>query len=694
MPATRPDPPRCTQARTTEGVFVSTNAGASWAPAGSGLYGGIFAMASDPSTPGTLYVSNGGHLYKSTDGAASWTRIDSGFPSNSVIWAVTVDPTDPQRVYAAAKSTIERSTDGGATWTAATASPVQPSGYSISGLLVDKSDPSRVYASGTKVWVSNDHGDTWSSSMSSFPGGDYAQSIAQDPGNPPHLLVGGFDHTYSSTDGGSSWTAQPIAGGAVAYDPSGDGSEYVATDSGVEVSPDGATWGLIDGSDTAARFGKGLAFDGSRVIVASGSGVTEADLVAPSVTTLAPLGYGSRGATIRATVNPDGRGTKVLFQYGTTTAYGQTTYPVTAGDGNDDVTITELVQGLTPATTYHYRAVVLGDGGVAVGADQTFTTYGDQPDVVTASADAIAAGQADLHGTVNPNGLATSAAFDLGTSPGALVRYDIGPVGSGTAVLQEALTVYNLQPDTTYYYRISASNIQDASLGGIQTFRTAPAPPQMVGSPLVDLPIHQVVDSTDVLLRVVWESQPGSHAICSHLVENSEDGQPFSPLPLGTLPGTAADIGITPGHSDVYRVAAVSCDTTQSAWSYSRAVRTALLSQSKASTGPDWNTIRSGLDLGGTQLRTSSPTAQSTFTTNGYEAGWVATKGPSYGRALVSSDGGTTWSTVNLHAKTTHHRIVVYAAHWPTAGPHTILIHALPTISRPLLSMDGFVVLR
>jgi hypothetical protein len=675
------------------GVFVSTNEGVSWAPAGNGLYGGIFAMAADPSTPGTLYVSNGGHVYKSTDGAASWTQIDSGFPANSVIWAVTVDPTDPQRVYAAAGSTIERSTDGGATWTAATTSPVQPSGYSISGLVVDRSDPSRLYASGTKVWVSSDHGDTWSSSMSSFPGSDYAQSIAQDSGNPSHLLVGGFDHSYSSTDGGSTWTAQPIAGGAVAYDPGGNGTEYVATDLGVEVSPDGATWGLIDGSDTAARFGKGVAFDGSRLIVASGNGVTEANLVTPSVTTLAPLGYGSRSATIRATVNPEGLGTTVVFQYGTTTAYGQSTYPVTAGDGSDDVTITDLVQGFLPATTYHYRAVVLGNGGVAVGADQTFTTYGDQPDVVTGSADAIAADQADLHGTVNPNGLATSVAFDIGTSPGALVRYDIGTAGSGTAVLPEDLTVYDLQPDTTYQYRIRASNIQDPSLGAIETFRTAPAPPRMAGPPLVDLPIHQVVESTDMLLQLSWESEPGSHPICSHLVEYSEDGQPFSVLPMGTLPGSATYIGVTPGHSDVYGVAAVGCDSTQSAWAYSTAVRTALVSQSKASAGSGWSTTDSKLDLGGSQLRSNSPTARAAFTTDGYVAGWVATKGRSYGRALVSSDGGATWSTVNLHAKNAHHRVLVYAAHWPTSGRHTILIHALPTNGRPLLSIDGFVVL-
>ena len=119
------------------------------------------------------------------------------------------------------------------------------------------------------------------------------------------------------------------------------------------------------------------------------TGVAEADLVTPAATTLAPWGVGSRNATIRASVNPKGQGTTVTFQYGTTTAYGQTTFQATAGDGNDAVTVTDLVSGLLPATTYHYRVVVMGDGGAAVGADQVFTTFGDQPDVVTGTADTI-----------------------------------------------------------------------------------------------------------------------------------------------------------------------------------------------------------------------------------------------------------------------------------------------------------------
>ncbi|MFL6051043.1 MAG: hypothetical protein ACJ738_14845 [Gaiellales bacterium] len=676
------------------GVFVSSDEGDSWSPAGPGITGSIFAITADPSTPGTVYASNGGHLFRSTDGAASWSQIDSGFAAGR-IWAIAVDPADPLRIYAVDGTTIERSVDGGATWAAAAASPVQASG-DIADILVDASDPSRLYAGGFRVWISTDHGDTWSSPMAAnLPGGDFVQSLAQDPAHPQHLLAAGYDHLYQSTDSGATWTVLPgfESGSAAAFDPGGDGAMYVANGSGVDVSPDGSVWGPIAGSFSAARSGTGLVFDGSRLIVGASTGVAAADLVAPAAVTLAPSGVGSRNATIRASINPVGQSTTVTFQYGTTPGYGQTTFPVTAGDGNDDVTVTDLVSGLVPATTYHYRAVVTGDGGVAVGADQVFTTFGDQPDVVTGAADSIDTTDAVLHGSVNPNGLATTAYYDLGTSPTALVQESLGPVGSGTAALPQSIPVWGLQPDTTYYYRLEARNIQDRTLGDIETFRTAPAPPQMVGYPTVDLTPHQQVETWQLLLHLTWASQAGSHAVCSHIVRDDENGAGFTTLPLGTLPGTSADVGISPGQSDQFSVAAVGCDGTQSGWAGATTVHTVLLARPRVAYAGGWRTQRNSHDLGGSMLVATSATARAALTTNGYEAGWLSTTGPRYGRALVSADGGRTWTTVNLHSPARHHGELVYQHRWKSPGKHTILIKALATRGRPLLGIDGVVAL-
>lgn len=59
------------------------------------------------------------------------------------------------------------------------------------------------------------------------------------------------------------------------------------------------------------------------------------------------------------------------FQYGSTTAYGATTPADTA---SSDSTVTAVVTGLTPGTTYHYRLVAAGRSEISYGIDHSFQT--------------------------------------------------------------------------------------------------------------------------------------------------------------------------------------------------------------------------------------------------------------------------------------------------------------------------------
>jgi hypothetical protein len=49
--------------------------------------------------------------------------------------------------------------------------------------------------------------------------------------------------------------------------------------------------------------------------------------------------------------------TAYQFQYGTTTAYGQTTHTVPIGQASGVVTVSATIRNLTPGTTYHFRLV-------------------------------------------------------------------------------------------------------------------------------------------------------------------------------------------------------------------------------------------------------------------------------------------------------------------------------------------------
>ena len=95
----------------------------------------------------------------------------------------------------------------------------------------------------------------------------------------------------------------------------------------------------------------------------------------------AASGVGQTTATISGSVNPEGAPATVAFQFGTTTAYGQSTTPQTTGADNAADALSAALSGLPAGTTIHYRAVATSDFGTQVGADQTLTTQSPPPPV-------------------------------------------------------------------------------------------------------------------------------------------------------------------------------------------------------------------------------------------------------------------------------------------------------------------------
>ena len=72
-------------------------------------------------------------------------------------------------------------------------------------------------------------------------------------------------------------------------------------------------------------------------------------------------------ATLNGTVNPQGAAVRVSFQFGATTAYGQSTAVQTLAPGNVAAPFTAQLTGLAAGTTVHYRAVATSDFGVKLG---------------------------------------------------------------------------------------------------------------------------------------------------------------------------------------------------------------------------------------------------------------------------------------------------------------------------------------
>ena len=121
--------------------------------------------------------------------------------------------------------------------------------------------------------------------------------------------------------------------------------------------------------------------------------------------------------------------------------------------------------------------------GITTGpdGDMWFTDQGATPAVgrittppaaTTGPARVIGAGAAVLSGTVNGRAQSTSDRFDYGLTPG--YGASTPPVAARSAAA--SATVKGLQPNTTYHYRIEATNPTDTAFGTDATFTTLPLP--------------------------------------------------------------------------------------------------------------------------------------------------------------------------------------------------------------------------
>jgi hypothetical protein len=92
--------------------------------------------------------------------------------------------------------------------------------------------------------------------------------------------------------------------------------------------------------------------------------------------------------TVNGTVDRGGRSTIWYFEYGRSKRYGKKTASKSAGFGTNKVDVSQMLTGLRPGKTYHYRLVATNSGGTTKGGDKTFKTASAPPGAVTGSATA------------------------------------------------------------------------------------------------------------------------------------------------------------------------------------------------------------------------------------------------------------------------------------------------------------------
>lgn len=224
------------------GVWKTENGGMTWNNISDGYFntGTIGGIAVAPSDPNVIYVgtgespvrgvstSHGDGVYKSTDAGATWQHI--GLELTRQISKVVVDPTDANRVYVAAQGSpwaatnergVYRSTDGGINWKRVL---FVDENTGASFLTVDPGNPQVLYASmwdhrrqpwtvtsggpGSGLYKTTDGGDSWVELTEGLPllMGNTAAAVSPANSNRVYAMIEAEEGgVFRSDDAGQTW---------------------------------------------------------------------------------------------------------------------------------------------------------------------------------------------------------------------------------------------------------------------------------------------------------------------------------------------------------------------------------------------------------------------------------------------------------------------------------------------------------
>jgi ligand-binding sensor domain-containing protein len=232
------------------GVFKTTNSGASWSAANTGLDAiNINSIASDDIT-GTIYLTGlradgTAALYKTTNSAQSWTKVIDLATGGPVLATADSLANTVLFVGQLGSGGILRSTDG-MNFTAKNVGLTDPS---VTALVADPLTKGTLYA-GTqsqKVFQTTNFGDSWSSVSTGVPSGSSGITALKFDPHTQDLVAGTRAGLFTRLFGQASFSA---------YTPTPPISDVTAFDFFQSASPDlyaGGPTGIfhLDGSKTA-----------------------------------------------------------------------------------------------------------------------------------------------------------------------------------------------------------------------------------------------------------------------------------------------------------------------------------------------------------------------------------------------------------------------------------------------------------
>jgi hypothetical protein len=206
--------------------------------------------------------------------------------------------------------------------------------------------------------------------------------------------------------------------------------------------------------------------------------------------------------------------------------------------------------------------------------------------------------------------------------------------------------------------------------------------------------VRPSVFGSSVPLTVDWSGSDRGWGVASYQLQRSVNGGAWSSVTLSNPAARSAAVNAAPGSTVRFRVRAKDKAGNLGSWAYGTSFRVTTVSDADASiayTPGRWRVASEASALDGA-VHATSRGGSATLHVSARAVAWIALRGPHLGRARVYVD-GVLRATVDLSADS-QSRAVVFAARWGTVGTHTIQIVNAVTFHRPVIDVDGFVVLR
>lgn len=195
-----------------QGLYYSYDGGATWSASSLNSLASmtekfIYALTVDPKDKCNMYVSDGQHIYKTTDCQRSWQLLFTEERPTQRFVALTADYSDSKVIYGAQLGgDIFRSKDGGASWRI-----VKNFNFELRDLVIDRFNPKRLYAASYSqgIYRSDDGGEIWtniSNGFDNFAGSYNFYRLALNPTDKDSLFWVSKYGILRSNDAGTTWS--------------------------------------------------------------------------------------------------------------------------------------------------------------------------------------------------------------------------------------------------------------------------------------------------------------------------------------------------------------------------------------------------------------------------------------------------------------------------------------------------------